>query len=93
MKLSPMGCLGWRLRWRGVDVVARVRTPRVASLAGLMRVRPPANVSRSLLCPMPGVITSLLVKAGDTVESRTGGRHRRGDEDGERVAGQNAVAS
>ncbi|NRP20999.1 Acetyl-/propionyl-coenzyme A carboxylase alpha chain [Ensifer adhaerens] len=58
-----------RLRWRGIDVVARVRSPRVAELAKLMPKKLPPDTSRMLLCPMPGVITSVSVKAGDTVEA------------------------
>jgi len=57
-----------RLRWRGMDVIARVRTPRVAELARLMPVKLPPDTSRMLLCPMPGVITSISVRTGDTVE-------------------------
>ncbi|WEX73841.1 acetyl/propionyl/methylcrotonyl-CoA carboxylase subunit alpha [Sinorhizobium numidicum] len=60
---------GIRLRWRGVDVVARVRTPRVAELARLMPKKLPPDTSKMLLCPMPGVVTSIAVKAGDTVEA------------------------
>ncbi|GAA4530716.1 acetyl/propionyl/methylcrotonyl-CoA carboxylase subunit alpha [Chelativorans composti] len=59
---------GWRLRWRGIDVVARVRSPRVAELARLMPEKLPPDTSKMLLCPMPGVITSIAVKVGDTVE-------------------------
>ncbi len=58
-----------RLRWRGIDVFARVRSPRVAELAKLMPKKLPPDTSRMLLCPMPGVITSVSVKAGDTVEA------------------------
>ncbi|MDX3930112.1 MAG: acetyl/propionyl/methylcrotonyl-CoA carboxylase subunit alpha [Shinella sp.] len=58
-----------RLRWRGMDVTARVRSPRVAELARLMPVKLPADTSRMLLCPMPGVLTSLSVAQGDTVEA------------------------
>jgi propionyl-CoA carboxylase alpha chain len=58
-----------RLRWRGMDVTARVRSPRVAALARLMPVKLPPDTSRMLLCPMPGVITSVLVKEGDAVEA------------------------
>jgi propionyl-CoA carboxylase alpha chain len=60
---------GHRLRWRGMDVVAHVREPHVAALARLMPVKLPPDTSRMLLCPMPGVITSVLVKEGDTVEA------------------------
>ncbi|HEX2148465.1 MAG TPA: acetyl/propionyl/methylcrotonyl-CoA carboxylase subunit alpha [Pseudorhizobium sp.] len=57
-----------RLRWRGIDATARVRGPRVAELARLMPVKLPPDTSRMLLCPMPGVITSVAVKEGDMVE-------------------------
>jgi len=72
---SPMGVkvelsgTAIRLRWRGMDVTARVRSPRVAALARLMPVKLPPDTSRMLLCPMPGVITSVLVKEGDAVEA------------------------
>ncbi len=59
----------WRLRWRGMDVKAHVRRPRVAELARLMPVKLPPDTSKMLLCPMPGVITSILVKDHDTVEA------------------------
>ena len=58
----------WRLRWRGIDVKAHVRTPRVAELARLMPEKLPPDTSKMLLCPMPGVITSIAVKAGDEVQ-------------------------
>ena len=58
-----------RLRWRGMDVVARVRSPRVAQLAKLMPEKLPPDTSKMLLCPMPGVITSIAVKEGDQVEA------------------------
>ncbi len=58
-----------RLRLRGMDVAARVRTRRVAELARLMPVKLPPDTSKMLLCPMPGVITSVVVAAGDTVEA------------------------
>jgi propionyl-CoA carboxylase alpha chain len=60
---------GLRLRWRGIDVTAFVRSPRVAELARLMPVKAPPDTSKMLLCPMPGVITSLAVQVGDTVEA------------------------
>jgi propionyl-CoA carboxylase alpha chain len=58
-----------RLRWRGMDVSARVRSPRVAELARLMPVKLPPDTSKMLLCPMPGVITSITVTIGDRVEA------------------------
>ncbi len=58
-----------RLRWQGMDMVARVRTPRVAELARLMPEKLPPDTSKMLLCPMPGVLTSVAVSEGDQVEA------------------------
>ena len=58
-----------RLRWRGMDVVAHVRLPRTADLARLMPIKLAADTSKLLLCPMPGVITSMTVRSGDAVEA------------------------
>ncbi|WP_343314526.1 acetyl/propionyl/methylcrotonyl-CoA carboxylase subunit alpha [Brucella sp. BE17] len=68
VRISRAGT-GWRLRWRGMDVVAHVRRPHVAELAKLMLVKLPPDTSKLLLCPMPGVITSILVQDGDIVEA------------------------
>jgi propionyl-CoA carboxylase alpha chain len=58
-----------RLRWRGIDVRAHVRSPHVAELARLMPKKLPPDTSKMLLCPMPGVITTLAVSEGETVEA------------------------
>ncbi|KJF69021.1 acetyl-CoA carboxylase biotin carboxylase subunit [Rhizobium nepotum] len=58
-----------RLRWRGIDVVAHVRSPRVAELALLMPEKLPPDTSKLLLCPMPGIITGISVGEGDEVEA------------------------
>ncbi|MHC5306150.1 acetyl-CoA carboxylase biotin carboxylase subunit [Bartonella sp. LJL80] len=58
-----------RLRCGGMDVVAHVREPRVAELAQFMPIKLPPDTSKLLLCPMPGVITSLLVAEGEAVEA------------------------
>ena len=68
VKISRSGT-GFRLRWKGMDLIAHVREPHVAALARLMPVKLPPDTSRMLLCPMPGVITSVLVGEGDTVEA------------------------
>ncbi|MGV1871960.1 MULTISPECIES: acetyl-CoA carboxylase biotin carboxylase subunit [Agrobacterium] len=60
---------GIRLRWRGMDVTTHVRTPRVAELARLMPKKLPPDTSKMLLCPMPGVMTSVSVVEGETVEA------------------------
>ncbi|HBF29333.1 acetyl/propionyl/methylcrotonyl-CoA carboxylase subunit alpha [Rhizobium sp.] len=58
-----------RLRWRGMDVIAHVRSPRVAQLAALMPEKLPPDTSKMLLCPMPGVVTGIAVSEGETVEA------------------------
>lgn len=68
VKIAPSGS-GWRLRWRGIDAIAKVRSPRVAELARLMPKKAPPDTSKMLLCPMPGVLTYLAVREGDTVEA------------------------
>jgi propionyl-CoA carboxylase alpha chain len=71
VKVSRTGT-GWRLRFRGTDVVHRVMTPRLFELSQFMPVKQAADTSKQLLCPMPGVITQVLVKEGDTVEAGQG---------------------
>ena len=60
---------GFRLRWRGADLVARVLWPNVADLMPLMPVKAPPDLSRFLLCPMPGQVVRIDVREGDVVEA------------------------
>ena len=59
---------GFRMRQRGMDVKVQVLSPRVAELATFMPEKAPPDTSNLLLCPMPGLITSVLVKEGDEVQ-------------------------
>jgi propionyl-CoA carboxylase alpha chain len=59
---------GFRMRLRGADLKVHVRTPRQAELARLMPVKQPPDTSRWLLCPMPGLVVSVAVAAGDEVQ-------------------------
>lgn len=59
---------GYRVRYRGADLRARVRSPRHAALAALMPEKLPPDTSKMLLCPMPGLMVKLSVSEGDTVE-------------------------
>jgi propionyl-CoA carboxylase alpha chain len=59
---------GARLRYRGADIKAVVRTPRQAALAALMPEKQPADTSKFLLCPMPGLVVRLDVAEGDEVQ-------------------------
>ncbi len=67
VKVQPANS-GWRLRWRGIDAKAHVRSPRVAELSRLMPEKLPPDTSKMLLCPMPGVVTAIAVAAGDEVQ-------------------------
>ena len=58
---------GARLRHRGAELRAVVRTPRQAALAARMPEKAPPDTSRMLLCPMPGLVMALHVDAGDEV--------------------------
>ncbi|WP_127105665.1 acetyl-CoA carboxylase biotin carboxylase subunit [Pararhodobacter zhoushanensis] len=58
---------GFRLRLRGADLKVHVRTPRQAELARLMPEKQPADTSKLLLCPMPGLIVKLNVAEGEEV--------------------------
>ena len=59
---------GLRLRRRGMDVVAAVRSLRNAELAKLMLKKVAKDTSKLLLCPMPGLVRSIAVAVGDAVE-------------------------
>ena len=48
---------------------ARVYTAIEAELAGFMLERKNADVSRALLCPMPGLVKSIAVKVGQEVKA------------------------
>ncbi len=59
---------GIGLEHGGYLIKAQVLSPHKAELARLMPVKTPADLSRFLLCPMPGLVTTLLVKEGDSIE-------------------------
>jgi propionyl-CoA carboxylase alpha chain len=60
--------MGFRVRLRGADLRAHVRTPRQAELAALMLEKAPPDTSKYLLCPMPGLVVRLSVAEGDEVQ-------------------------
>uniref|UniRef100_UPI00404723A8 acetyl-CoA carboxylase biotin carboxylase subunit n=1 Tax=Yoonia sp. TaxID=2212373 RepID=UPI00404723A8 len=59
---------GFRIRYRGADLKVHVRTPRQAALATLMPEKLPADTSKFLLCPMPGLIVKVDVAVGSEVQ-------------------------
>ena len=61
--------VGWRLTARGRSHSVLAISPRVAQLSLHMIEKIPPDLSRFLLCPMPGLIKAINVCAGDRVEA------------------------
>ncbi|MAX00746.1 MAG: acetyl/propionyl-CoA carboxylase subunit alpha [Sphingomonas sp.] len=59
----------WRLTTRGASHSVRILSPRIAELAGHMIEKEAPDLSKLLLCPMPGLVTRIEVAEGDTVEA------------------------
>ena len=59
----------WRFTTRGASHVVRAVRPDIALLARHMIEKVPADLSRFLLCPMPGLVTAVHVAKGDRVEA------------------------
>ncbi|MEE9374746.1 MAG: biotin/lipoyl-containing protein, partial [Rhizobiaceae bacterium] len=58
---------GYQLRYRGATLEAQIMSPVLSALNGLMIEKTPADTSKQLLCPMPGLIVSIAVSEGDEV--------------------------
>jgi propionyl-CoA carboxylase alpha chain len=59
----------WRLTTRGAQHLVDVLPTHVAELDRYMIEKIPPDLSKFLLCPMPGLLTALHVKEGDKVEA------------------------
>ncbi len=59
----------WRLTTRGASHIADVLPEHVAILSRHMIDKVPPDLSKFLICPMPGLLTALHVGAGDRVEA------------------------
>src|SRR4051812_21155926 len=59
----------WRLTTRGASHRVEVLPAHVAELSRYMIEKVPADLSKYLLCPMPGLLTALHVGEGDAVEA------------------------
>ncbi|MGV8833434.1 MAG: acetyl-CoA carboxylase biotin carboxylase subunit [Devosia sp.] len=59
---------GFRIRYRGADLKVLVLAPHVASLLKHMPIKLPPDMSKFLLCPMPGQVVRIDVAEGDIVE-------------------------
>jgi propionyl-CoA carboxylase alpha chain len=60
---------GFKLTTRGASHTARVLPGHIAHLAGHMIEKIPPDLSKFLICPMPGLLTQLHVGEGDSVEA------------------------
>ncbi|MBL8881819.1 MAG: acetyl/propionyl/methylcrotonyl-CoA carboxylase subunit alpha [Hyphomicrobium sp.] len=60
---------GFSLAYRGIQAPVYVYTEREAQLAALMPVKVGADMSKFLLCPMPGLVKSISVAEGDEVKA------------------------
>jgi len=58
-----------RITHGGAVVDLAVRRPRLAELAKLMPIKVAPDMSKYLLCPMPGMIVSVSVSVGDEVKA------------------------
>jgi propionyl-CoA carboxylase alpha chain len=59
----------WRLTTRGASHIADVLPEHVALLSRHMIEKSPPDLSKYLICPMPGLLTALHVGEGDKVEA------------------------
>ena len=59
----------YRLFHSGTEQPVRVVSPRTAALAALMPEKAPPDMSRFLLSPMPGLLSSLAVETGQEVKA------------------------
>jgi len=67
VKLARAG-RSWLINTRGATHKVQVLAPHVAELSKFMLDKPPPDLSRLLLAPMPGLLTRLDVAPGDKVE-------------------------
>lgn len=67
LKVEPTTS-GFHIRYRGADLKVMVLRPHVAQYLKYMPVKVPPDMSRFLLCPMPGQVVRIDVAEGDVVE-------------------------
>jgi propionyl-CoA carboxylase alpha chain len=60
---------GYELAHRGIRARTRVYTEQEAALAALMPEKAPPDISKLLLCPMPGLVKAIHVAAGQEIKA------------------------
>jgi propionyl-CoA carboxylase alpha chain len=68
LQVERMG-LRYRIFHQGTQVDAIVMTARAAELLALMPAKPPRDLSKFLLSPMPGLLAEVAMKAGQEVRA------------------------
>jgi propionyl-CoA carboxylase alpha chain len=68
LKVARKG-IDWLITTHGAQHRARTLPRRLAPLAAHMIEKAPPDLSRFLICPMPGLLVALHVKQGDKVEA------------------------
>ncbi|HNU11235.1 MAG TPA: acetyl/propionyl/methylcrotonyl-CoA carboxylase subunit alpha [Rubrivivax sp.] len=63
------GGLWYRIEHDGRRIEAMVMSARASELLRVMPFKPPADLSKFLLSPMPGLLVDLAVQAGDAVQA------------------------
>lgn len=53
----------------GASQTVKLMSPRLAELYALMPIKEPPDLSKYLICPMPGVVKSVMVQIGDHVQA------------------------
>jgi propionyl-CoA carboxylase alpha chain len=61
--------LDLRITYNGMQIEARVLSPRGAELQALMPIKAAPDLSRFLLSPMPGLLVDVAVKAGQAIRA------------------------
>ena len=68
VKLAVRGTSIW-MSWRGTSTTVTVRSERAAELADKIPEKESADLSKFLLSPMPGLVMSISIQAGDQVRA------------------------
>jgi propionyl-CoA carboxylase alpha chain len=69
VQIEKLPARAWRLAHGGVVRRAQVLTPRAAELLQAMPPKKPADTSRLVLSPMPGLLTAVVVAEGQDVKA------------------------
>ncbi len=67
LRVKPIS-QGFKVEFRGAELDVLVRTKRQRELSSLMKEKEMPDTSKYLLCPMPGLITDIMVSVGDKIE-------------------------